>query len=43
VLAGCYLFSLKESWLKAIRLTYFSHALHNGLVYSIFLLSRSLG
>lgn len=39
VFAVCFLFCWAESWFKAVRVTYLVHALHNAIIYGIFLLS----
>ncbi len=41
VLASCFLYSRKESWFKAYRVTTISHALHNAVVFLVFLFFRS--
>lgn len=43
VFAVSFLFGWKESWIKAYRLTCCTHALHNLIVFSFYLLSSVLG
>ena len=38
VLASCFVFCRQVNWVKAFRVTTLAHALHNGIVFTIFLL-----
>lgn len=41
IFAVCFLFCWSESWFKAVRVTYIAHALHNAVVFILFLVSTA--
>lgn len=42
VLGATLLFGWRESWIKAYRLTFLVHALHNGVVFTLFMIITAL-